>query len=64
MLCEVCDCAKLNIRSKPNADSEVVCVVNVGTTLEVNAVSDSGWARVYTAAGMKGYAMKKFIKEI
>jgi uncharacterized protein YgiM (DUF1202 family) len=60
---EVVNCNQLNIRSKPNKDSEIVCVVDVGSLLEINGASN-GWARVYTEQGIKGYAMKEYIKEV
>jgi uncharacterized protein YgiM (DUF1202 family) len=60
---EVFNCKRLNIRKRPNKESEVICVVSAGDILELNAISTDGWARVYTEQGIKGYAMKKFIKE-
>lgn len=60
----VANCKKLNIRKKPYKDSDIVSVLPVGTTLTVNAASDTGWARVHLSDGTKGYAMLEFIKEI
>ena len=63
VLYTVIGCKHLNIRKKPNKESEILCVVPAGTFLDVKAISDTGWARVFVNSEIKGYAMKSFIKE-
>ena len=62
------NCARLNVRSKPNIKSEVVCVIpaglkvvvaKMGTTAgfyEVHSVDNGG-----ATEGFHGFAMKKYI---
>lgn len=58
----VTKCAKLNVREQPSIDSDVVCVLDSATKIEINvAESTDEWFRVRTATGIDGYCMRKFV---
>lgn len=58
----VVGCRLLNIRTEPDIDSDVVCVVPELSTLAVDlSESSNGWFHVYTPAGVEGYCMKKYV---
>lgn len=58
----VTDCVKLNVRKEPDPTSEVVCTIDVSTTLMIcEEESTEEFYKVYTPAGLEGYCMKKFI---
>lgn len=58
----VVNCAKLNVREKPDVTSASLCVLNAASELEVNVnESTPEWFRVITATGVEGYCMRKFI---
>lgn len=60
---KVVDCSKLRIRKAGNANAEVVCEIPVGTELTIDeAGSTSDFYKVYTAAGVEGFCMKKFVE--
>lgn len=58
----VAKCAKLNVRSKPSINGDVVCVLdaNAEVNIDVDASTDE-WFKINTIAGVKGYCMKKFV---
>lgn len=59
----VSGCKRLNIRKKPNINSDVVCVVDAGTELLIiKSDSTNEWFEVIEADGEKGYCMKKYVK--
>ena len=46
---KVIDCTRLNVRKRPNKDSEVNCVIDVDSIVEINEnKSDDEWYRVTT----------------
>lgn len=58
----VTDCIKLNVRVEPNAKAEVVCEIAASTELMIDEDrSTDEFYKIYTAAGIEGYCMKKFI---
>lgn len=58
----VVDCMKLNVRANPKTNADVLCVLNVGSEMEIDvAGSTDEWFRVNTAAGVDGYCMRKFV---
>lgn len=58
----VSGCKKLNVRENPSFDADVVCVIPEGCEVEIDeSNSTDEFYKVYTAAGMEGYCMKKFI---
>lgn len=58
----VTNCLKLNIRKEPIKDSKVAAIVTCLDELRIdpNASTDD-WYAVYTAAGIEGFCMKKFV---
>ena len=59
----VSGCKRLNIRKKPNINSDVVCVVDAGTELLIiKSDSTNEWFEVIEVDGEKGYCMKKYVK--
>lgn len=58
----VTDCSKLNIRTNPHTQSEVLCKVDAGAQLTIDLnKSTTEWYKVCTASGVEGYCMKKFV---
>lgn len=58
----VANCAKLNVRVKPNINADVVCVLNGASEIEINvAKSNKDWFYVSNGAGVEGYCMRKFV---
>ena len=58
----VIDCARLNIRSAPDKNADVLCVVRFGTILLVDAILvTKEWYKVCTESGIEGYCMKKYV---
>lgn len=58
----VTNCARLNVRAIPNPNGTVVCVLDANSELEIDYDnSTTEWYSVCTAAGIKGYCMRKFI---
>lgn len=58
----IANCSKLNVRTAPVANAEVVSVLDVNTEVEIDvANSTDEWFCVCTAAGIDGYCMKKFV---
>ena len=54
------NCEKLNVRTNPTIDSEVVCVINKNDEVIIEeALGD--WYSVTTKDGDEGYCMSKFI---
>lgn len=57
------NCSKLNIRKEPNVDSEVLCVVDSGSNLQIDLVNSTyGWFSVCTETGIEGFCMKEYAK--
>lgn len=53
-------CVKLNVRTNPTIDSEVVCVINKNDEVIIEDVFGD-WYSVTTKDGDEGYCMSKFI---
>lgn len=61
----VTDCHKLNIRERPDKNSEVVTIVNCLEKLTIYPdASTDDWYAVRTASGIDGFCMKKYISII
>lgn len=59
---KVIDCTRLNVRRRPNKDSEVNCIIDVDSIVEINEnKSNDEWYRVTTDNGVYGYCMKQYI---
>lgn len=58
----VVNCSRLNVRAEASADADIVCVLNGKSEVEIDVdKSTRDWFYVYTAAGLEGYCMKKFV---
>lgn len=58
----VANCSKLNVRSKPAVDAEVVTILDIKSEVKIDmARSNSEWFKITTAAGVEGYCMRKFV---
>ena len=56
------NCTKLNVRTEPVAIADVVCRIPCGTEVMVSEEeSTDEFYKVYTATGIEGYCMKKYI---
>lgn len=64
----VVECDKLNVRKEPSKDADILCVINKGDEVQVNLkiegepkIGDVSFYQVYTASGVEGYCMTKYI---
>jgi uncharacterized protein YgiM (DUF1202 family) len=58
----VANCKKLNVREKPTVEAPVVCEIVCQTEVMIDEKeSTEEFYKVYTAAGIEGFCMKKFI---
>lgn len=55
------NCKKLNVRSKPYKESEVLLILNFGEELVIEETK-AEWTKVYTSSGVSGYVMTCHIK--
>lgn len=56
------NCKKLNIRKKPNKNSDVLGVVTAVNTLTIEEIkSKPEWVKVITDSGIEGYCMKQYV---
>ncbi len=59
----VSNCVRLNVRTEPNINSEILCMVDAGVRLMIDpANSNEGWFNVFTNAGIEGYCMKEYVE--
>ena len=61
-LAKVVKCNKLNVRKEPNAGSEIVAVLDEGTTVEIVSTNIRGFRKVKTA-DLEGYCMSFYVEE-
>lgn len=60
---KVIKCAKLNVRENPSLDAGIVCVLDADAEIEIDIEKTTDeWANVYTAAGIEGYCMRKYVE--
>ena len=58
----VTDCIRLNIRKNPNPNAEIICEVSAATDLMIDEEQSTDiFYKVFTAAGVEGYCMKRFV---
>lgn len=58
----IANCAKLNVRSKPNTNGDVLAVLNVNDKISIDVdESTDEWFKIRTADGVNGYCMRKFV---
>ena len=59
---KVVNCSKLNVRKRPVATAEVICIIDVNTEVVVDEEkSTAEFFKVVLNSGTEGYCMKKFI---
>jgi uncharacterized protein YgiM (DUF1202 family) len=59
---KVVGCERLRVRKLPDKNSEVLGVVTEDSKIMIDPnKSTTNWYAVYTAAGLEGYCMKKYI---
>ena len=56
----VVNCSKLNVRKGPSKNTDSLCVVEIGSKLEVEPFNEE-WIKVTTAEGVSGYCMLEFV---
>lgn len=58
----IVNCNKLNIRSKPSVDANVVTILGSKTEIEIDtARSTDAWLKISTASGIEGFCMRQFV---
>lgn len=59
----VFNCGKLNVRTNPASDADIVCVLDVNSEVKLDmSRSTKEWFKICTATGVEGFCMRKFIK--
>lgn len=61
MVGTVAGCNKLNVRSEPSTDTEVVGVLVSGEKVEVEEDAKDGFYKICTAYGLEGYCMEQYL---
>lgn len=58
----VTNCLKLNVRKKPNKESQVLVVVDAGTEVIIDLNrSTRNWYNVRTESGVSGFCMSEYV---
>lgn len=58
----VVGCTKLNVRTYPSVNSEVVCVINANEVVIIDPEkSNKDWFKVITSNGSVGFCMRKYV---
>ena len=55
----IVNCSKLNVRKGPSKNTDSLCVIDIGSKLEVEPFNEE-WIKVTTAEGVSGYWMLEF----
>ena len=58
--CGIVNCSKLNVRKGPSKNTDSLCVVEIGSKLEVEPFNEE-WIKATTAEGVSGYCMLEFV---
>lgn len=59
----VTDCIRLNVRTGPSKDYDVLCELLSNTEVQIDeSESSDDFYKICTVAGIEGFCMKKFIK--
>lgn len=59
----VFNCGKLNVRSEPASDADIICVLDANSEVKIDmSRSTKEWYKICTAAGVDGFCMRKFVK--
>lgn len=56
----IVNCSKLNVRKEPSKNTDSLCVIDIGSKLEVEPFNEE-WVKVTTAEGVSGYCMLEFV---
>ena len=56
----IVNCSKLNVRKGPSKNTDSLCVIDIGSKLEVEPFNEE-WIKVTTADGVSGYCMLEFV---
>ena len=56
----IVNCSKLNVRKGPSKNTDSLCVVDIGSKLEVEPFNEE-WIKATTAEGVSGYCMLEFV---
>ena len=54
------NCSKLNVRKEPSINSVPLCIIELGTRMEISELNGE-WVKILTPDGVSGYCMRKFI---
>lgn len=58
----IANCSKLNVRSKPSTEAEVLTVLEAKSEVLIDpARSTTEWLKITTASGVDGFCMRKFV---
>lgn len=58
----VTGCGSLNVRKEPSLDSEIICVINLSTEVEIEEnESTDEFYKICLPNGIEGYCMRKYI---
>jgi uncharacterized protein YgiM (DUF1202 family) len=53
---------KLNVRTEPNKDADILCVIDSKSTFEIEELeSDPEWVKVFLDNGKVGFCMKMYV---
>lgn len=55
------NCSSLNLRNRPNLDSDIITELPVSTKVTILHEANATFYRIATPAGVEGYCMKKYI---
>lgn len=55
-------CERLNLRELPNTESNILCILERGTRLELLDESNSVFFKVVNSYGVEGYCMRDFVE--
>lgn len=63
LLGNIASCNKLRVRSLPEKDSEVLLLIDRDTEFAIDeSESTEEFYKIYTASGIEGYCVRKFIE--
>ncbi len=58
----VANCSKLNVREAPDIESNILCVLDLMSEIEIDvSKSTKDWVHVCTATGVEGYCMRQYV---
>lgn len=61
----VTDCERLNVRTKPNKNADIVCVIKANTEVVVDLdESTDNYYKICLASGIRGFCMKQYITTV